>query len=112
MKKIKDFMMSIDWKNVKKSTYVSAAMAVIFGINYVLTAAGQPIIEISNDKVELIVSIVLALVFSVAPMWKNNSFTKIAILGDKVINALRDGKLSIEEVEALIDKANELVDEE
>lgn len=108
MTKVKDFLKSVDWENVKPQSYVSVLLFLISMVNYVLTYFGQPIIQIADEKLELFVNAALAVVFGLYPLWKNNSFTKVAQLADDFMNAMRDGKLTEEEAKEMIAKTNEL----
>ena len=102
MEKIIKTIKSIDWKNVKPSTYVRMIMSAIAVINYILTAINKPIITLSNESVTLWVNIVLMAVFTLYPMWKNNSLSKIAQLADEGMRVLKDGKITEEEYENFI----------
>lgn len=102
MTKIKNFFGSIDWKNVKPHTYVSMVMTIIAIANYALTAMGRPIIRLSNEDITFAVNVAMSIVFTVYPMWKNNSYTELAQLSDKTLYALRDGKISKDELEQFI----------
>lgn len=102
MKKIIETIKSIDWKSVKPATYVRAIMAVIAVINYVLTAMGKQIIVLPNETVTLWVNIILMAAFTLYPMWKNNSFTRLAQLADTGRDVLKDGKITEKEYEDFI----------
>lgn len=111
MTKIKNFARSIDWKNVKPQSYVSVMLFLISMINYVLTYFGQPIIQVSDDKLELLVNGALAIIFGLYPLWKNNSFTVHAQVADMFMNKMRDGKLTEEEAREIINKIDDLTKE-
>lgn len=52
-------------------------------INQILTAAGKPIINISDDTVNTLISTGFTVVSAVWAWWKNNSFTRAAIKADR-----------------------------
>ncbi len=103
MKKIVNFFKSINWKDIKPHTYVSMVMVVVAVVNYALTAVGQPIIHLSDETVTFWVNTAMTIIFAVYPMWKNNSYTDMAQLADKAMYALRDGKITKEELERFIE---------
>lgn len=55
-------------------------------INQILTCFGHSPIPIQDDQVQEFVSISITIVVTVITWWKNNSFTKSAKLGDKVMH--------------------------
>lgn len=59
-----------------------------------------------NNLVEW-VSLIASFVLAVWNAWKNNDFTFAAKVGTKVMNAIKDGKITVDEIEALLDTKNE-----
>lgn len=53
-----------------------------------------------------VVSIAVTIVTAMFTAWKNNDFTRFAKLGSGVLHALKDGKITEEEVNELLEKAN------
>ena len=91
-------------KSIKPHTYISLVLLAIVIINYVLTAMGQPIIDLGEEEVTYAVNTILNLVFIGYAAYKNQSVTENARMADKILYALRDGKLSKEEVEKFIEE--------
>ena len=102
-------MTKINIKNIKPHTWISLVMVIIALLNYVLTAIGKPIINIGEDQITYVVNTVMNLAFIIYPAWKNNSVTDNAQMADEVLYALRDGKISKDELETFI--ANHKSDE-
>ena len=100
MTKINKIMETL--KRIKPHTYVSIVMVIIAIVNYVLTAAGKPIINLGEETITYAVNTMLNLVFIGFSMWKNNSVTENALIADYVLYALRDGKITKEELEKFI----------
>lgn len=75
------------------------AMAVAFAAALALHAI--PEVDASAEWVEWVS---LAITFALAAWnaWKNNDFTFAAKLGTEVMNALKDGKITEEEVKGLL----------
>ena len=68
-------------------------------LNNILTLVGENPIAISNDTAYEIISIAVTVVVVFWNAWKNNNFTQFAKLAQKVLDALKSGKLSAEKVE-------------
>lgn len=53
-----------------------------------------------------ILSIILTVITTFITYWYNNDWTSAAKLGSKVIDALKDGKITKEEINNLLDECN------
>lgn len=76
---------------IKKDTIIRTIILVIALINQILTVIGKNPLPFSDDMVYEIVSVVFTVVASVVAWWKNNSFTKNALMADEVLNELKHG---------------------
>lgn len=103
MSKIKEFFKSINIKNIQPHTYVSIIMIILVIINQILLSLGKPMIDCGEDTITYWVNIVFNIIGIIYPAWKNNSFTELAQYADSALTALRDGKITKEELEAFID---------
>lgn len=92
----------LNLKNVKPHTIVSLILMVISYINVILLNAGQPIINVGSDEVNLYIGIAYLIITTLYGWYKNQSITKAAQAGDDVLYYLRDGKLTIDELQNLI----------
>ena len=70
--------------------------------NMILTQVGKPIIQFDADSVVQFVSCVVQIAVLVYGFWKNNSFTKNAQFADKILNIVKKGISTREEVEELV----------
>jgi len=61
-------------------------------LNQILTALGKPIIAVNSETITELVACVFTIVTAIVAWWKNNSFTKAAIAGDKLMNCIRSGQ--------------------
>lgn len=61
-------------------------------VNQILSASGHAVLPIDDAQIETIVSNAWLVVASVWSWWKNNSFTKAALAGDKVVKSMKSGK--------------------
>ena len=50
--------------------------------NQILSAAGKPVLPIEDAQLESLVTTGFTVAASLAAWWKNNSFTKLAKIGD------------------------------
>lgn len=76
-------------KNVKPSAWVRLVLLVASLVNMALTLTGKnPIGE--GSAISDIVSILAASGVSLVSYWKNNSFTEAAMLGDEVMEEIKN----------------------
>ena len=54
-------------------------------VNQVLSATGHNIINVSDEDVNTLISTGFTIVAALVAWWKNNSFTKAALVGDAVM---------------------------
>lgn len=74
---------------VKTDTIIRTVILVVALINQVLTSTGRSIIPISDDQIAEIISLGFTIGASVWAWWKNNSFTKNAMIADEYLNDLK-----------------------
>ena len=61
-------------------------------INQVLAVCGKGTIDIAENDVYQVVSLVITIASSLVAFWKNNSFTKAAIEADAYLSTLKEKK--------------------
>lgn len=74
-------------------------------VNQAIAAFGSA--QICESTVYQILSLVCTAIVSAYTAWKNNDFTQTAILAGKIFDSLKDGSLSKEEAEKMIEEAEE-----
>ena len=89
-------------KKIKPHTWVSLVMVIIVAINYILIALGKPAIDLGEEEITYAVNTIINIVFIGYATYKNNSVTQNAQMADEVLYALRDGKITKEELETFI----------
>lgn len=72
-----------------KGTIIRTALLVLAIINNLLSILGKPVLPITDEQLELIVSTIITVVVSIINWWKNNSYTAEAIEADAYMNRLR-----------------------
>ena len=80
MAKVKDILTNLS--GVSVGTWVRLVLMAVSFINLALTSAGKLPIEVDNDKLYIVSSIIFAWVVGVVNYWKNNSFTSAAQAAD------------------------------
>lgn len=60
----------------------------------------------ANTSVEW-VSLIATFILAAWNAWKNNDFTFAAKVGTKVMNAIKDGKITVDEIESFLDTKGE-----
>ncbi len=76
-------------------------------LNAFLTLIGVNPIAISNDVAYEIISIAVTVVVVFWNAWKNNNFTQFAKLAQKVLDALKSGKITSEMIEKFLTEKKE-----
>ena len=76
-------------QGIKKETLVRTAALVIALINQILAVAGKELLPFGEDDLYQFVSLGMTLITSLVAWWKNNSFTKSAIIGDNYMAIFR-----------------------
>lgn len=76
---------------ITAGTIVRTILLGIAIINQILSFAGKPLIYIDNEQLSQFVALMFSIVISIVSWWKNNSFTRAARAGDKVMHGIKDG---------------------
>lgn len=80
--------------NVSTETIVRTIILFITILNNILTMSGKNPLPFSEDALYTTLSAIASGLAALWAWWKNNSFTKPAIEGDKVMNELKqDAKM-------------------
>lgn len=90
---------------VKVSVIIRVVALVAVLVNQVLAIFGKDL-PFTGDVVYQTISIILTVGVSFIAAWKNNDFTAFAKLSGKVLDSLRDGKITEDEVNELLKEEN------
>lgn len=90
--------------NVNKATIIRNATLVLAIANQFIAIIGAS--TFANAMWYQIASIVVTAVSALINAWENNDWTYYAKLGTGVLDALEDGKITVEEVKELLEKNN------
>lgn len=70
---------------VSKATIIRTVLLIFALINQALTIFGKPVLPISDEEVQELVSLALTVGSSLWAWWENNSFTQAALKADEVL---------------------------
>ena len=104
MNKLKNFLEQINVKDIKASTYVSAVVLIFTMVNYVLNIMGKPVININENEIAAWVTAIVGVAGIIYSWYKNQSITKPAQVADDVMQILKDGKITLAELEDFVAK--------
>lgn len=107
MNKLKNFLEQINVKDIKPSTYVSAVVLIFTMVNYVLNIMGKPVININENEIAAWVTDIVGVAGIIYSWYKNQSITKPAQVADDVMQILKDGKITLAELEDFVAKYSE-----
>ena len=107
MNKLKNFLSQINVKDIKPSTYVSAVVLIFTMVNYVLNIMGKPVININENEIAAWVTAIVGVAGIIYSWYKNQSITKPAQVADDVMQILKDGKITLAELEDFVAKYSE-----
>lgn len=107
MSKLKNFLSQINVKDIKPSTYVSAVVLIFTMVNYVLNIMGKPVININENEIAAWVTAIVGVAGIIYSWYKNQSITKPAQVADDVMQILKDGKITLAELEDFVAKYSE-----
>lgn len=107
MNKLKNFLEQINVKDIKASTYVSAVVLIFTMVNYVLNIMGKPVININENEIAAWVTAIVGVAGIIYSWYKNQSITKPAQVADDVMQILKDGKITLAELEYFVAKYSE-----
>lgn len=107
MNKLKKFLSQINVKDIKPSTYVSAIVLIFTMVNYVLNIMGKPVININENEIAAWVTAIVGVVGIIYSWYKNQSITHPAQVADDIMKILKDGRITISELEDFIARYSE-----
>ena len=107
MNKVNNFLEQINVKDIKASTYVSAVVLIFTMVNYVLNIMGKPVININENEIAAWVTAIVGVVGIIYSWYKNQSITHPAQVADDIMKILKDGRITISELEDFIARYSE-----
>lgn len=78
--------------NITAGTIARTIVLLLALANQVLAMCGKQVLNIADDDIYQVVSIVFTIGASAVAWWKNNSFSQTALKADKVMAELKENK--------------------
>ena len=91
---------------IKVSTIARIGALLVALANQCLALFGQDLLPFTDNVVYQIITVVLTVVMALISAWKNNDITTLARTAGRVFDALKDGKITEEEVENLLKESD------
>lgn len=82
-------VINIPWKKIPPSTYVGWVMAILLSLNSILMLFGISPINYNEDSVAKFVTLIVNVLVLIGNTYNNNSTSREAVLGDKIVTALK-----------------------
>lgn len=89
-------------KSIDKGTFTRTIALGLAIANQIIAVIGST--SFASAVWYQVASVVMTILTSALAAWENNDFTYFAQLTSKVFNALKDGKITVDEVLSLVDK--------
>jgi len=95
---------------VPLKSWVLLISLILILVNIVLSAFGVNPIIVSEDSIGMIISGALAIIAPIYMMWKNWNGTKEAQTSQEVLDLMKQGLATVEQVQAYVDEIRKLAD--
>lgn len=82
-------METITGNKITAGSIARTLILIIALVNQVLTSTGHAIFPFTDEQITQYVTAIFTIVTAIVAWWKNNSFTKAALEGDKVMKELK-----------------------
>ena len=97
-------MSKINLKGITSETVTGVLILLVALINAILQMLGFNTLHIANDDVSSIVSIVFLIITTLYNTYKNRNISKASQVAQNVCDAIKNGEILIDDVNALFDK--------
>lgn len=102
---------NIPWKKIPPSTYVGWVMAILLSVNSILMLFGVSPINYNEDSVAKVVTLIVNVLVLIANTYNNNSTSREAVFGDRIVTALKlaedsDKKDAIDKINIILSDLN------
>lgn len=76
--------------NISTGTIIRTICLALALVNQLLSATGHAVLPIEDEQIEALITTGVTVVSAVIAWWKNNSFTKPAILADAYMKRIKE----------------------
>ena len=91
---------------ITPSTIARLGALLVALANQILAIFGKDILPFTEDITYQIISLAATIIIVAINAWYNNDVTKLAVLSGKVLSALKDGKITEDEIITMLEAAN------
>lgn len=91
--------------NVKPATIARIGVLLVALANQCLAMFGQDILPFTENMAYQVISLAITVIVAGINCWYNQDITQIALIAGKIFDALNDGKITEEEIEAIVKSA-------
>lgn len=91
---------------IKVSTIARIVALLVALANQCLALFGYGILPFTENMAYQVITLAATIIIAVINAWKNNDITKVACLAGKVFDALKDGKITEEEIENVLKESD------
>lgn len=93
---------------IKVSTIARIGALLVALANQCLALFGQDLLPFTDNATYQIITIVATIAIAIYSAWKNNDITPVARTAGKVLDALKDGKITEDEVDNLLKESDSI----
>lgn len=90
---------------IKASTIARIGALIVVLINQCLALFGRGALPFTENMAYQVISLAITAIVAGINCWYNQDITKIALIAGKIFDALNDGKITEEEIEAIVKSA-------
>lgn len=76
--------------NISTGTIIRTICLALALVNQILSATGHAVLPVEDEQIEALITTGVTVVSAVIAWWKNNSFTKPAILADAYMKRIKE----------------------
>ena len=92
-----------------KASTIARIVALLFALtNQCLALWGQDVLPFADNEVYQLITLALTITLAAINAWENNDITPFARTAGRVLDALKDGKITEDEVENLLKESDSI----
>lgn len=96
--------MKMNLKGINKESIVGIVVLIVALVNAILQMLGIQTLPISNEDIDNAISIIFLIGSTIYSVYKNFNITPASQTAQKITDAIKNGEILIDQVEAIIDK--------
>ena len=96
--------MKINLKGINKESIVGIVVLIVALVNAILQMLGIQTLPISNEDIDNVISIIFLIGSTIYSVYKYFNITPASQTAQKITDAIKNGEILIDQVEAIIDK--------